>query len=266
MPGSGIALSSNGHTPAAARSSVTRGRLEMFAAEHPGKGGGAKKGGSKGSIEFQFNPKEMSIAKSAKWESKPAPRAGGSSPPEFKGSEPCKLTLELFFDATDTFDSKVVDRVEKVFACLVPAGGEAKAWPPLVQLHWGEVTSFLGYVTQVQAKYTLFAPNGTPLRATCSLTIQEMPEQKAKQNPTSGTYVVHAEHTLLQGETLASIAYREYGDPQLWRALAEFNEVDDPLRLRPGTTLVVPELTDLLAAVEAARAAEGPPLALTRAG
>jgi nucleoid-associated protein YgaU len=247
MAGSAIALSSNGHTAAAARSNVQHGRLELYAAVHPGKGGGAKKGGPQGAIEFQFNPKEMSIAKSAKWGSKPAPRAGGTAPPEFQGSEPCKLTLELFFDATDTFDASVVGRVEKVFSCLVPASGEDKAWPPLVQLHWGEVTSFLGYVTQVQAKYTLFAPNGTPLRATCSLTIQEMPEQKGKQNPTSGTYQVHTEHTLLRGESLASIAHREYGDAALWRALAEFNEVDDPLRLRPGTTLVVPELADLLA-------------------
>jgi nucleoid-associated protein YgaU len=248
MAGSSIALSSNGHTPAAARSNVQHGRLELYASKHPGTGSGADKGPKKDPIHFQFNPKEMSIAKSAKWGSSPTAKAPKSAPPEFQGSEPCKLTLELFFDATDTFDASVVQRVEAVFGCLVPVSGKEGAWPPLVQLHWGEVTSFLGYVTQVQAKYTLFAPNGTPLRATCSLTIQEMPEQKGKQNPTSGTYVLHTEHTLLRGETLASIAYREYGDPALWRALAEFNDVDDPLRLRPGTSLVVPELADLLAA------------------
>jgi Contractile injection system tube protein/LysM domain len=248
MPGSRIALSS-GSTAAAGRSSMTRGRLEMFAATPATDGqGGVKRGAGKGAIEFQFNPKEMSIAKSASWGASSSKRAGKAPPSEFKGAEPCKLTLELFFDATDTFDSSVLDRVEKVFACLVPPSGDANAWPPLVELHWGEVTSFLGYVAQVQAKYTLFAPNGTPVRATCSLTVQEMREQNQKQNPTSGTYVVHAEHTLLQGETLASIAYREYGDPQLWRALADFNEIDDPLRVRPGTVLIVPELTDLLAA------------------
>jgi hypothetical protein len=250
MSGSGIALSSNGHTAAAARSNVQHGRLQMYLANHPRKGGGATKGEKKGTIDFQFNPKEMSIAKSAKWGSNPAPKAKSSAPPEFQGSEPCKLTLELFFDATDTLDASVVERVEAVFGCLVPSSGKEGAWPPLVQLQWGEVTSFLGYVTQVQAKYTLFAPSGTPLRATCSLTIQEMPQQQGKQNPTSGTYQLHSEHTLVRGESLASIAYREYGDPALWRALAAFNEVDDPLRLRPGTTLVVPELADLLASAE----------------
>jgi len=252
MAGSGIALSSNGHTPAAARSSVTRGRLEMFAAEHPGKGGGAKKGAPKGAIQFQFNPKEMSIAKSAKWESKPAPRAGGSSPPEFKGSEPCKLTLELFFDATDTMDGKVVSLVDQLFQYLVPTDdslGKKKASPPLVVLQWGKVKSFAGFVTSVQAKYTLFTSQGTPIRATCSVSIEEMPGNPPKQNPTSGGLALTSVRTVVAGDSLASIAYREYGDPTMWRPLAAFNGIDDPLRLRLGATLLLPTVDDLMAGV-----------------
>jgi nucleoid-associated protein YgaU len=255
MAGTSIALSAGGTT--AAKSSLQRGKLKLFVAKHPDKGGGAERGGDHGEIGFQFNPKEMSIAKSAKWEGGTAAKAAKASPPQFTGSEPCKLTLELFFDATKTLDAvdgakppdgSVVDRVEKLFGCLVRLPDEPDSWPPLVQLEWGAVTSFLGYVQQVQAKYTLFAANGTPLRATCSITIQEMPETKPKHNPTSGTYAVHSEHTMLSGENLAGIAYREYGDPALWRPLAAFNEIDDPLRVRPGTTLIVPELSDLLAA------------------
>jgi nucleoid-associated protein YgaU len=249
MAGTSVALSANGHTPAAARSSLQRGKLKLFVAKHPKKGGGAERGGDHGEIDFQFNPKEMSIAKSAKWDGGTAAKAAKAAPAQFTGSEPCKLTLELFFDATDTLNGSVVDSVEKLFGCLVRLPDDPDSWPPLVQLEWGAVTSFLGFVQQVQAKYTLFAANGTPLRATCSVTIQEMPETKPKHNPTSGTYSVHSEHTMLRGETLAAIAYREYGDAALWRALAAFNDIDDPLRVRPGTTLIVPELPDLLAAV-----------------
>ena len=80
MAGTAIALSS-GSAAASGRSSMTRGRLEMFAATPATDGqGGVKRGAGKGAIEFQFNPKEMSIAKSAKWESKPAARAGGAAP------------------------------------------------------------------------------------------------------------------------------------------------------------------------------------------
>jgi len=42
------------------------------------------------------------------------------------------------------------------------------------------------------------------------------------------------------GDTLASVAYEEYRNPTKWRALAEANGIDDPMRLRPGAVLIVP--------------------------
>jgi nucleoid-associated protein YgaU len=45
---------------------------------------------------------------------------------------------------------------------------------------------------------------------------------------------------VVAGDTLASVAYAEYGDPNGWRRLAEANDIDDPLRLRDGVVLHVP--------------------------
>ena len=42
------------------------------------------------------------------------------------------------------------------------------------------------------------------------------------------------------GDTLHSVAYAEYGNPGFWRVLAEANGVDDPLRIAPGTALLIP--------------------------
>jgi hypothetical protein len=42
------------------------------------------------------------------------------------------------------------------------------------------------------------------------------------------------------GERLDELAARYYGDPSLWRLLAAFNDVDDPLRMAPGQLLRVP--------------------------
>jgi nucleoid-associated protein YgaU len=249
MAGTAIALTASG-AGAAGRSSLQHAKLRIFESVKPPprSTSGATAGSPMGELAFQFNPKEMSIQKAAKWERKRAPKATAAGPVEFTGSDPCKLSLELFFDATDTLDTRVVDAVEKLFSCTVPMNGDPDRWPPLVVLDWGSVTSFLGFVTSVQAKYTLFAPGGTPLRATCSVSIEEMPQTAARQNPTSGTQAVHSQHTLVEGESLASVAYREYGDPALWRPLAAFNGIDDPMRLRPGATLDVPELGELLVA------------------
>ena len=244
-----IALhSAAGGAAGAGRPTLTRAALELYAAKPAG--GGGKPGSPLGRIPFQFNPKELSIQKSAKWERKPARGAKTAGPPEFTGADPCKLTLEIFFDATDSLDGSVVDRVEQLFSCCVPTDeslGKKKASPPLVVLHWGKVTSFAAFVTSVQAKYTLFTPDGTPIRATCNVSLEEMPGDPLGQNPTSGALAARALHTVVAGDSLASIAYREYGDPTLWRPLAAFNGIDDPIRLRLGRSLFVPAVDELLA-------------------
>ena len=58
-----------------------------------------------GQIPFQFNPKELSLQKAASGSASRTRDAKNAGPPEFKGSDPCKLTLEMFLDATDTIDA-----------------------------------------------------------------------------------------------------------------------------------------------------------------
>ncbi|TFV61594.1 peptidase M23 [Mycobacterium sp. PS03-16] len=215
--------------------------IEMYeATDAPG---GSKCGSPIGSVTFQFNPKEVSISKSAKWERKPVKGAKQAGPPEFSGADPCKLTLEMFFDATLKHTDSVVDAVEKLFSCCVPVEKSRtakKPMPPLVVFKWGNVTSFPAFVTQVNAKYTRFASNGVPTRAVCSVNLEEMPAEQSKQNPTSGVYAVDRAHTVIAGDTLALVAYQEYGDPTLWRALAEYNGIDDPMRVAAGTPIMLP--------------------------
>ena len=206
-------------------------------------GGGGAPGGSRGSIDFQFNPKEVTIAKTAKWERKTAKGAKKAGPPEFTGSEPCKLTVEMFFDATSSQDGSVVEAVEQLFSCCVPtdkALGQKKASPPIVVLHWGPISSFPAFITSVSAKYTLFNGKGLPIRALVSVAMEEQPGEPFRQNPTSGSADVRRVHRTVAGDTLASVAYAEYGDPAQWRALAAYNGIDDPLRVTTGTTLLLP--------------------------
>src|SRR5213076_1062588 len=98
----------------------------------------------------------------------------------------------------------------------------------------------------VSAKFTLFSSDGTPIRAVCSVTLEEMPgEEFRKQNPTSGSHEVQRVHRTIAGDSLASVAFDEYGDPNAWRPLAAFNGIDDPLRVPTGTMLLVPSPEEL---------------------
>lgn len=217
----------------------------------PAANGGGAPGAKRGSIAFQFNPKEVSITKSAKWERKNTKGSQKAGPPEFQGPEPSKMTLEMFFDATSARDGSVVAAVESLLGCCVAteeSAGKPTASPPLVVLHWGSISSFPAFVTSVTAKYTLFGSDGTPIRALCSVSLEEMPGEPFRQNPTSGSHEVRRVHRTIAGDTLASVAYAEYGDPTAWRALAAFNRIDDPLRVKTGTVLLLPSSTELAAA------------------
>jgi hypothetical protein len=193
----------------ATAASLTRAALEVYEATPAA--AAASPGASIDRIPFQFNPKELSISKSGEVGAQDRAGREDRRPPEFTVRDPCKLTLELFFDATDTMDGKVVSRVDQLFHCCVPTDdslGKKKASPPLVVLQWGKVKSFAGFVTSVQAKYTLFTAQGTPIRATCNVSIEEMPGNPPKQNPTSGGLALTSVRTVVAGDSLASIAYR----------------------------------------------------------
>ena len=210
--------------------------------------GGGQTGSKRGVITFQFNPKEVTITKSAKWERKPTKGSKKAGPPEFTGPEPSKMTLEMFFDATGPRDGSVVAAVEKLLSCCVPteeSSGQKKPSPPLVVLHWGSISSFPAFVTSVSAKFTLFSSDGTPIRAVCSVSLEEMPGEPFRQNPTSGSHEVRRVHRTVAGDSLASVAYAEYGDPTAWRPLAAFNGIDDPLRVPTGTVLLLPSPEEL---------------------
>jgi nucleoid-associated protein YgaU len=134
------------------------------------------------------------------------------------------------------------------------SAGQKKPSPPLVVLHWGSISSFPAFVTSVSAKFTLFSSDGTPIRAVCSVSMEEMPgEEFRKQNPTSGSHEVRRVHRTVAGDSLASVAFAEYGDPTAWRALAAFNEIDDPLRVPTGRVLLLPTPEELAPAMAGAR-------------
>lgn len=197
-------------------------------------------------IDFQFNPTQLVLSKSAQWTTRLAPKFRFASIPEFNGAEPYTMQLQIFLDSSMTPSGTTVqDEVEALLSCCeVTLASLAADQPctPWVFFQWGSFStvSFIAYVQSVQATYTLFNPSGTPIRATCDLTITQIPLLTQGQNPTSGALEASRTHRIVAGDTLASLAWREYGDATAWRAIAQANDIDDPMRLPAGTELLIP--------------------------
>ncbi len=125
---------------------------------------------------------------------------------------------------------------------------------PLLLFQWGPPV--LGFVMKCRLvnltlNFTRFSPLGTPTRLQiASMSLLEVFDQGlfALTNPTSGGKPGRAAHTVTDGETLQYLSKRHYGQPQYWRALADANGVDDPLRVRAGDHLYLPSTDEAVAA------------------
>lgn len=208
-------------------------------------------------LKFRYNPTEYSVSKSARWNRPPTRAAESATPPEFTGSEPTTIGMEIFFDAFEEPAGDVSGDVDTLLTWTRPTPvsiAQGLPQPPLLRFIWGPnpvLQAFQGYLKSVQAKYTMFRRDGTPVRATATISLEEVTPQAASQNPTSGAREGRRAHVVAEGESLTSIAHAEYGLAAMWRGLASFNGIDDPMRLAPGTGLLLPtraeaaRLTDL---------------------
>ncbi|MFJ9893025.1 LysM peptidoglycan-binding domain-containing protein [Streptomyces sp. NPDC091280] len=234
--------------PANANSSLVRARLAIH---HPPSGASRTMGGRIGEVEFQFNPGQLELSRSASWYAQRAVGFDRGAQQEFSGADPASLSVEVFLDASATPTSpQVRKKVEQLLSCCevdpqsLPTNRPS---PPWVRFSWGgfSTVQFTAYVESVSAAYSLFSPTGEPLRATCRLSLKEIPTPVRGQNPTSGALSARRVHQVVVGDTLPALAWREYGNATRWRVIAEANDIDDPMRLRPGSELLLPSADDV---------------------
>ena len=104
-------------------------------------------------------------------------------------------------------------------------------------------STFVGVVERVQQAFTLFSPEGIPLRATLTVTLREFKplHEQLQQLNLSSPDRTHA-HIVEAGERVTAIAARYYGRPGTWRPIAQANGIDDPRRLSAGRALVIPPI------------------------
>lgn len=221
-----------------AQETFTKARIRIF---EPKTGGAEKELFNQ---EFPFNPKDYSITRAAKW--KESSNKGGLLPATYNGPEAATLTVTMFLDKTDEESGDISQVANKLLNCVNPehkSKSQDKPSGPHVRFEWGATRAieFTGYLQSVAVKYALFRSDGTPVRGTATLTMKEFGQPEQGTNPTSGGEPGSRAHRVVAGDTLASIAYEEYGSAAGWRRIADANPaIDDPMRLPPGASLVVP--------------------------
>jgi len=201
-------------------------------------------------LEFKYNPETFTISKSAVWTEPPQQTSTDEpAPPTHQRTEPARLSIEIFLDAFEELDGDITDDVNTLLDWTKPCPPFVNDVqnPPLLEFRWGSsnaLQGIRGYLETVSVNYTLFRMNGTPIRGTCNVSLVEVPTPATGTNPTSGGRAGYRAHTLIEGETLHSLAWAEYRRADFWRALAAANEIDDPMRVGPGTRILLPPQRD----------------------
>jgi nucleoid-associated protein YgaU len=211
-------------------------------------------------IPVQFNPTEMTFAKGAQIAEIGIP--GLDAPiQQFVRGQAEKLTLDLFFDTTESgMDGSAtsVTTLTDKFYSTVKINFETHA-PPICRLEWNGASfpgahllggydqqkrhSFRCIVENISQKFTLFSPQGIPLRATLTVTLREY---KSLEKQLRELHLASPDHTrayvIERGDTLSAIAGKVYESPAEWRELATNNNITDPRRLTPGRMLEAPPI------------------------
>lgn len=201
-------------------------------------------------LRFMYNPAELTTSKSANWNRPRQQGARSAGRPQFTGAGPQTVQMEIWFDAWDADDADVTGSVMTLFEWTKPTPQSIQRRlprPPVLGFEWGSnrvLADLQVFLKTVNAKYVLFKPDGTPIRASATITLEEVPQEQASQNPTSGSRESRRTRLLGESDSLHSVAWHEYGDAGLWRGLAAFNDIDDPLRVAAGTRILVPTIDE----------------------
>ncbi len=189
------------------------------------------------------------------------------APLQLTGGGWTELRLDLLFDVSLVTGSTIPDDVHDLTDPLwklaenQPRDG-AYGRPPLVRFVWGKSWNVPGVVVAVAERLEYFTQAGTPQRSWLRLRmlrVADRAQEAAPATPQAETpawvdwpttpdesevrvHDLQGDGGGSAGERLDLLTQQYYDRPDLWRALADYNDLDDPLRLPAGATLQIPPL------------------------
>jgi hypothetical protein len=205
-------------------------------------------------VTVMFNPDELRLEQGNAFAEVGVPGLD-IAPLQYVRGKARALTMELFFDTYETRED--VRTYTSTIVGLLDTDPHTHAPPVLVFAMGG--FRFQCVLVDAGQRFTMFLPDGTPVRSYLSVRLQEYaavtvdierglffgsPTASAAANAIvdTGRAIVNGDrvHVSLEGETLSGIAAAELGDAARWRDIAHANDIEDVFGLKAGTQLVIP--------------------------
>lgn len=165
---------------------------------------------------------------------------------KFGRIKPQEYSFDFLFDGTGTAApaTDVASAIDQFLKVTGKMDGDIHR-PLFLKLSWGNLLSKCVLKT-ADITYTLFRPDGFPLRAKVTAQFSEAIDDTLRvaeegKNSPDLTHVRAAQ----EGDRLDLMAYRIYGDPATYTAVARANDLDHFRALPAGLTLRFPPMIQL---------------------
>ena len=192
--------------------------------------------------QVMLNPKAFSRSVKVEWET-PEKKSefGGFNVFSRVASE--DMSVEFMIDGIGTTGEKrdVASDVEQFLAVCGKIPGNTKR-PNYLRLNWGNLV-FSCVLVDASIEYTLFKPNGEPLRATVKASFKEDRDQTLRTIEESRNLAANTNiQQVLEGDNLPGLAQSAYGDPTQYMNVAKANGIKNFRDLKPGSKIKFPKL------------------------
>jgi nucleoid-associated protein YgaU len=157
---------------------------------------------------------------------------------------PQTLRFSFYLDATGVIPGVPNLAAEiKRFKSLVYAYNGDVHSPNYIKLVWAG-PPFKCRLTSLDIEYTLFKPNGMPLRAKLDVAFEEfLSVEEIKLLATKNSPDVTHVRTVQPGDTLPLMCFRVYGDSNYYIQVARYNHLASFRHLTPGSKVKFPPVS-----------------------
>lgn len=187
----------------------------------------------------QINPEQVKINKQITYEEDNT-LGKEKKVARYRHHDPADLSFDFFLDDTGVVPGKKKNMktlIGELENALYKTNAESHE-PGYAKIVWG-ILIFHGRMKSLSYDYTLFAPNGTPLRAKVSLALigHFDKDVTVKNSPDVSRSV-----TLKSGDRLVAFCQEIYNDASYCSDIAKQNKLQQFRNIKPGTKIIFPSL------------------------
>jgi hypothetical protein len=191
-----------------------------------------------------INPETIKRQRAIKYNEQQAPDTSSTSP-KYKSTPSENISFDIVIDCTGVVDSKRVNMAKEIDSLeniIFTYNGDIHR-PNFVKIQWGKNISFKGVLKSFDTQYTLFRPDGSPLRAKISLGFTQYisPSTVEKLDKKSSPDVTH-HLDVVEGVTLPQMCQQVWNDDAYYVQVARYNNLNKFRDLSGIQNLIFPPI------------------------